>query len=151
MLKPRRKMRKPLNATRNQLKKRRVKANERASRYVRERRNRDPSLKLLAYVRGRIRAVLKRKRARKVDRTEKLLGCSAQELKTHLEARFTEGMSWGNYGRWHVDHIKPCCSFDLTKPEEQAACFHYTNLQPLWAEDNFKKSGRYTPRSVAIV
>ena len=54
-------------------------------------------------------------------------------------------MTWDNYGDWHVDHIRPCCSFDLTKIEEQNICFHYTNLQPLWAEENFKKNGRYKP------
>jgi len=56
-------------------------------------------------------------------------------------------MSWNNYTYigWHVDHIKPCCQFDLSKPEEQAKCFHYTNLQPLWAEENLtkgKKNGK---------
>lgn len=54
-------------------------------------------------------------------------------------------MSWenrGNFG-WHVDHIKPCASFDLTKPEEQAKCFHYTNLQPLWARENIAKGDKY--------
>jgi hypothetical protein len=106
-----------------ELKKRRVKDNERARHYVRQRLERNPGLKLLAYVRGRIRAVLKRKGARKGDRTEKLLGCSAQELMTHLEAQFTEGMSWGNYGKWHVDHIKPCCGFDLTKRRNKPPVF----------------------------
>ena len=51
-------------------------------------------------------------------------------------------MTKENYGEWHVDHIKPCASFDLTDPEQQAICFHYTNLQPLWAVDNIKKRDR---------
>ena len=70
-----------------------------------------------------------------------LLGCSAEQLRTHLEEKFTDGMSWDNYGYrgWHIDHIRPCASFDLTDPQQQLECFHYTNLQPLWAEDNFKK------------
>jgi hypothetical protein len=129
----------------------RARSNETTKRYHRERRKRDPIFKLIAYVRGRIRGALKRKSARKSDKTEQLLGCSVGELKMHLEALFKDGMAWDNYGQWHVDHIKPCCSFDLTKPEEQAACFHYTNLQPLWAEDNHKKSGRHTPRSETMV
>jgi hypothetical protein len=73
------------------------------------------------------------------------IGCSIDDLKIHLEKQFVDGMSWENYGRygWHVDHIRPCCSFDLTDPEQQRECFHYTNLQPLWAKDNLSKGGRY--------
>ena len=63
--------------------------------------------------------------------TIKLLGCSIEQLKIHLESKFIKDMSWKNYGSWHVDHIRPCSSFDLSKPEEQRKCFHYMNLQPL--------------------
>lgn len=54
-------------------------------------------------------------------------------------------MSWENYGfyGWHIDHIKPCSKFDLTDPKQQEQCFHYSNLQPLWAIENFKKSDKY--------
>ena len=69
-----------------------------------------------------------------------LIGCSIEELKQHLEKQFTLGMNWKNYGYgWHVDHIKPCAFFDFSKEEEQKKCFNYTNLQPLWATENFKK------------
>ena len=51
-------------------------------------------------------------------------------------------MNWDNYGQWHIDHIRPCASFNLLDPIEQKICFHYTNLQPLWAEDNLKKSNK---------
>lgn len=125
----------------------RARTNATATRYQRERRKRDPIFKLLAYVRGRIRGALTRRYLRRNTKTEGLLGCSVQELKDHLEAQFRDGMTWDNFGQWHVDHIRPCCSFDLTKSEEQKICFHYTNLQPLWAEENFKKSGRYEPQS----
>jgi HNH endonuclease. len=56
-------------------------------------------------------------------------------------------MSWDNYGRdgWHIDHIRPCASFDLTDPEQQRQCFHYTNLQPLWAADNIRKGAKWQP------
>jgi len=76
-----------------------------------------------------------------------LTGCSFQELTSHIESQFTEGMSWDNYGfyGWHIDHIRPCVSFDLTDPEQQKACFHYSNLQPLWAKDNLVKGGKFTP------
>jgi hypothetical protein len=74
--------------------------------------------------------------------TMKLVGCSLEFLKSHLESQFQPGMSWSNYGKWHIDHKRPCASFDLSKKEEQAKCFHYTNLQPLWAIDNLRKSAK---------
>jgi len=75
-----------------------------------------------------------------------LTGCDIEYLMYHLQCKFAKGMSWDNHGNgwhgkkeWHIDHIKPCASFDLSKPEEQRECFHYSNLQPLWAKDNMKK------------
>lgn len=70
------------------------------------------------------------------------LGCTLTEFVQHLEQQFTLGMSWDNYGDWHVDHKKPLISFDLTDAEQCRAACHYTNLQPLWAADNLKKGGR---------
>jgi hypothetical protein len=76
--------------------------------------------------------------------SHKLLGCSWEKVKDHLESLFKEGMSWENHGRkgWHIDHIIPCASFDLTKIEEQKKCFHYTNLQPLWWWENLEKGDK---------
>jgi len=76
----------------------------------------------------------------------KLIGCDLNYLKKYLEEQFFDGMSWDNYGYWgwHIDHIRPCASFDLSKPEEQRKCFHYSNLQPLWAKDNLSKGSKYT-------
>lgn len=71
-----------------------------------------------------------------------LIGCSIEDLRAHIESQFQPGMTWENYGKWHVDHIRPCVSFNLLDPMQQQECFHYTNLQPLWAEDNIKKGGR---------
>lgn len=73
--------------------------------------------------------------------TLELIGCTIEQLKHHLESLFQPGMTWENYGKfgWHIDHIQPCCFFDLSKPEEQRRCFHYTNLQPLWWHDNLVK------------
>jgi len=71
-----------------------------------------------------------------------MLGCTIEELKVHIQRLFAEGMSWDNYGQWHIDHIVPCSVFDLSDPVEQQQCFHYTNLQPLWAEDNMTKSDK---------
>ena len=72
-----------------------------------------------------------------------LIGCTREKLIEHLENQFLPGMSWENYGKWHVDHIKPCSMFDFTDLEEQKRCFHYSNLQPLWAKDNLSKQDRY--------
>jgi len=73
--------------------------------------------------------------------TTALLGCSIDEFKKHLESLFKEGMSWDNYGRygWHIDHIIPCNSFNLEHLEDQKKCFHYSNMQPLWAKENHSK------------
>lgn len=68
------------------------------------------------------------------------LGCSWEEFKIHLESKFQEGMSWDNYGKWHIDHIIPLSSFNISLLK--GAC-HYTNLQPLWAKDNIKKSNKF--------
>ena len=110
-----------------------------------ERRKKDPAFKILTILRGRIRQALKG--YNKSNLTVKLLGCSIEEFWIHLEKKFTKGMTRENHGEWHVDHIIPCASFDLSKPEEQAKCFHYTNLQPLWAIDNLKKGDRKYDRS----
>lgn len=84
--------------------------------------------------------------ARKADVTINLLGCSFGELKRHIERQFTKGMTWDQCfnGEIHLDHILPCSSFDLTDPDQQRACFHFTNLRPLWAKDNIRKSAKRT-------
>jgi len=105
-----------------------------------EKRKKDPVFKILTILRGRIVDVLKGHS--KSDTTISMLGCTIKEFWIHLEKKFTKDMTRENHGEWHVDHIIPCASFDLSKPEEQAKCFHYTNLQPLWAIDNYKKGDR---------
>jgi hypothetical protein len=98
--------------------------------------NKNPARKIAANLRTRLyHAIIGRKSAS----TMELVGCSIDKLKQHLESKFTEGMSWDNYGKWHVDHIKPCASFDLSDPQQQRLCFNYKNLQPLWAADNLSK------------
>jgi hypothetical protein len=82
------------------------------------------------------------------------LGCSVAKLKIYLQMKFHrnsrgrhECMTWDNYGHktWHIDHIKPLSSFNLTDPKQLKEACHYTNLQPLWARDNIKKSNKYNP------
>ena len=100
----------------------------------------DLNYKLICYLRTRMWYALKNNR--KFLSTMSLTGCDIEYLMYYLQCKFTKGMNWDNYGKWHVDHIKPCASFDLSKHKEQKKCFHYTNLQPLWAEDNFKKGDK---------
>lgn len=112
-------------------------------------RNTDLAYKITINLRTRIRLALKENW--KTGKTLDLLGCSVKFLKDYLESKFKPGMSWNNYGtgwygkgmkEWHIDHIRPCCTFDLGNPSEQRKCFNYANLQPLWAKENLKKSAR---------
>lgn len=75
-------------------------------------------------------------------RAEDILGFSIDELRCHLERQFTSGMTWDNYGQWHVDHILPVASFSFATPDDPGfrACWALTNLRPLWAKDNIRKS-----------
>lgn len=111
------------------------------TKYIREKRQTNLSFRLQSNLQRRICLALNGKD--KASSTVKLIGCSIAELKKHLESKFTEGMTWENYGQWHVDHIKPCALFDLTLACEQEKCFNYTNLQPLWALDNLRKRDKY--------
>jgi single-stranded DNA-specific DHH superfamily exonuclease len=103
----------------------------------------DPEYRLRKNLRSGVRYAL-RKGELKSGRTLSLIGCSVAYLKTHIESQFKEGMSWDNYGLhgWHIDHIYPCAAFDLTKESEQKLCFNYSNLQPMWAEENRSKQDK---------
>ena len=91
----------------------------------------------------RLRIVKVLKGTNKSTSTMKLLGCTIEKLWIHLEKKFTKGMTRGNHGLWHLDHIRPCASYDFNDPKQQAECFNYKNLQPLWAIDNMKKGAKY--------
>jgi len=112
--------------------------------HLKIRRKSDFNFKLRCNLSRRIRQCLKSTNTRKSNPTLKLLGCSIKQFKSHLEKQFKQGMTWKNYGLfgWHIDHILPVSSFDLTKESEQKQCFHYTNLQPLWMLENIKKSDK---------
>ena len=112
---------------------------EQKTQYVKQRLKTDSTFRLIHNLRGRILAAIKNNH--KSTHTLELLGCTPEEVKTHLENQFQKGMTWDSYGfyGWHIDHIIPLASFDLEDPKEQKKAFHYTNLQPLWAEDNLKK------------
>jgi hypothetical protein len=100
--------------------------------------NNNPNFKLIKNIRRRILLVLQNKI--KSAPTLKLLGCDIEGVWLNLEKQFKPGMTRQNYGSWHIDHKKPLYGFNLTDPNQQQIAFHYTNLQPLWAEDNWKKN-----------
>ena len=107
-----------------------------------QRRNTDLALNLKLRLRRRMNGAMHAVGSKAVDSTLALLGCTPDDLKAHLAAQFTDGMTLDNYGEWEIDHIRPCASFDLTDPDQQRACFHYTNLQPLWRSDNRSKGAK---------
>ena len=103
----------------------------------------NPSAKIGDYLRTRIWKVLKG--TSESASTSKLLGCSLDYFRKYFFSLFTDSMTITAFmnGKIHIDHIKPCILFDLTKEEEQKECFNYTNLQPLWAKDNFSKGIKF--------
>lgn len=122
---------------------------ERINKTRRERYTSDPKDKMTRILRARLSQALKRaKHGKAVKRlcTLDILGCKMDFFMQHIEQQFQDGMTWENHGQWHIDHILPCASFDLTNAEEQKTCFNFSNMTPLWAEDNLKKGCRPCPR-----
>lgn len=120
--------------------------NARRGRHARAQYKNDPAFKVKCNLRSRLGMALKGLGAKKSGPTFDLLGCSVEEWMQHLESQFRPGMTWENYGPvWHVDHIKPCAAFNLLDPEQQRLCFSWTNTQPLFAEENLRKSDHYAP------
>lgn len=117
--------------------------NKKQAEYVRNRRKNNTNVAIKHALSRRIRNAVKY--GFKSKNTLTLLGCSLEHFKTYLESKFEDGMTWENHGLqgWHIDHIRPCTSFDLTDEAQQKQCFHYTNTQPLWAKDNWSKSAKY--------
>lgn len=109
--------------------------------YKKKRRKIDPIYRLQDNIRTRLRRAIKNSEGKKENTFNDLLGCTIEEAKRHIEKQWLPGMNWENYSYkgWHLDHIKPVNTFDLTDPEQQKQCFHYTNLRPLWAKDNMTR------------
>ena len=108
--------------------------------YVKKRRKEDVQYRLASYLRSRLAGFLRGKERH--GSAVKLLGCSLDELKIHLEKQFESDMTWSNYGKWHLDHKIPLSSFDLTDISHLQQACHHTNLQPLWARENIIKSNK---------
>jgi len=110
--------------------------------YERNRKARDPLYKLISNFRTAIYQVLKESNVEKNDHYFDILPYSQEELIQHLENQFTDDLTWDNYGEWHVDHITPISSFNIREmgDEEFIKCWSLENLQPLWGEENIRKS-----------
>lgn len=110
--------------------------------YEKKLRKENINFKVARNLRCRVYLALKNTNSPKYFKHDESIGCTPEFLRQYLESKFLEGMSWGNYDKfgWHIDHILPCASFDLDDPAQQIKCFHYTNLQPMWAVDNWAKN-----------
>lgn len=116
--------------------------------YNKKRYNADPYFKVVCSIRTRISKLLRQKSADKNNKFYQYLGCNKLEFIDYFQKKFKDGMTWENHGEWHIDHIKPCASFNLLDHEEQKKCFNYTNLQPLWAVENLSKGCKYNENSI---
>ncbi len=112
---------------------------ERRNKRRRNRYKNDDKYRLTRILRRRFSTALKSQNTKKNTHVLQLTSCTMDFLRDYLSQQFEKGMTWNNHGDWHIDHRKPCASFDLTKEEEQRKCFHYTNLKPLWGSENIQK------------
>ena len=122
------------------------KIREREREYIRERYKKDIVFRIRVRLSTTMRRAVRSQRTGKSLATSKIVGCDFKFLIKYLESKFKKGMTWDNFEKWHIDHIKPCSSFNLKDPEQQKICFHYTNLQPLWAHENLEKSNKVSER-----
>jgi hypothetical protein len=114
--------------------------------YYKNRRKNDPLFRLINNLRGGLsKLIIRNSKIIKNEKTKELIGCSVQELKIHIEKQFLPGMNWDNYSyeTWHIDHIKPLSLAKNMDDIIRLKLMHYTNLQPLWAKDNIRKSNKY--------
>lgn len=115
---------------------------DKINKYMNEKMKKDNLFKLSHSIRTLINSAIRNTHLIKVKRTEEILGCNFIYFKIHIEGLFLPGMCWENHGKWHLDHIIPI-SWAMTE-EEIYKLSHYTNFQPLWAEDNFIKNNRFS-------
>jgi hypothetical protein len=112
--------------------------------YERNRKANDPLYKLISNFRTAIYQVLKENRVDKNQSYFDVLQYTPEQLIVHLEKQFTEGITWENYGEWHVDHKQPISSFNIQEmgDSEFMKCWSLENLQPMWGEENIRKSNK---------
>jgi hypothetical protein len=99
----------------------------------------DPPGHLRSIVSNRVRTALK---GGKSKHSIEYLGCNIDEFKDHIGAQFKPGMTWDNHGEWHIDHIVPI-KYENPSIEEVMERLHFTNTQPLWADENISKGNRF--------
>ena len=108
--------------------------------YRKHKRKTDPAFKIQNNLRKRFKGIMKTIMNSDSNRFSGLIGCSANQLKAHIESQFKRWMTWENYGtHWHIDHIIPCAAFDHSDPKQRKQCWHWTNLRPLEAKENIAK------------
>ncbi len=131
-------------SNREKINERRRKNRNHHNAYIKNKKETDENFKMACILRGRFKIALKQQGAIARSRTLDIIGCSLDFFVEHIKEQFTEGMSWDKLGLHgiHLDHIRPCSSFDLTDLGQQKQCFHYSNMQPLWAKDNLQKSNK---------
>lgn len=110
--------------------------------WERKKRETDIEFRVRVTLRSRVKMAVAAQGTGKSKKTMELVGCTVAEVRAHLESQFKDGMSWDNFGEWHIDHIRPLVSFDLKDPEQQKIAFHKSNMQPLWASENWSKGGK---------
>ena len=108
--------------------------------YTKDRKKTDVNFKLACNLRVRLNIAIRNNQ--KLGSAVKDLGCDIPFFKEYIEIQFKPGMTWNNYGQWHLDHIKPLASFDLTDMEQFLEACHYSNIQPLWAAENLSKGAK---------
>ena len=127
--------------------KNREKKNARQKKRQKERRQSDPLYKLKCNVRSRINKTITRAGFKKNSKTHKILNCSFEEFASHLEKQFNSGITWENYGKWHLDHIVPV---SLASTEEEIIKLnHYKNFQPMWGPENGSKNNKIIHEMIA--
>jgi len=124
--------------------------------YDNQRKRTDHVFKLVVNVRSRVATALRASRLKGKRVTARgalrYLGCSFDDFARHIESKFTDGMSWENFGKggWHVDHIYPLGRADLTDPVELLAAFNWRNCRPLWEAENMIKQATVTPEAATL-
>ena len=116
--------------------------NKQSNIYHKKRYKEDPMYRLRILQSSYINKTLRAHKQTKPARTMELVGCSREQLQCHLERQFDEFMTWSNQGRWHIDHRIPVSAFDMDNVVERKAAWHYLNLQPMWGNENIRKSNK---------
>lgn len=112
----------------------------------------DSQYRLASLIRNRLRGAMRSQQCRKNSKTMEILGCSIDEFKIYIQSQFSKGMSWNNQGKvWHIDHIIPLSSFDLSNDNQLRQSCHWSNMRPLKAKDNLKKSDKITEPQMSLL